>query len=393
LINAFEDLSDYLLDRSNPLLKTYPKAGIPFLARWCAGENLKRILFDSFGNIDCLDKYVLRSELSVRESQAFPKGLAVHWIAGNVPTLGLLSLILGVITKNSNLVRLPSSADGLLADLIKSLSLLGNVHKKIANAISIVRYDYSNLEIAEAIAQKADTRIIWGGDESSKSIKALSSKLTSTDLVFPDRTSFLIVGQSEMRKDRLDAVTRLIAHDASVFEQKACASPHTVFLSTDNDNDITTFCETLAKAMQHTLKAIPKVIPSEREVIAILNMRTQYDMFHDAWYSTGTEFSVLSDDKEQLGPAIGNRTLFVRRLPSDEKLIEMIPENIQSVGIAADEEEFSRLSILLGQKGVHRVTPLGAMTHFEIPWDGIDIPQYLVRWSSRQITNNHDTKT
>ena len=61
----------------------------------------------------------------------------------------------------------------------------------------------------------------------------------------------------------------------------------------------------------------------------------------------------------------------------------IIPPNIQSVGIAADDDEMEYFTTLLGSCGVHRITALGSMTHFELPWDGIFIPQHLVRWTSR----------
>jgi hypothetical protein len=366
------------------LLKKYPNSGLPFLGQWCARDNLRNILIDSFGSLDILDQYFPLIKAINREVRVFPKGLVVHWMTGNVPTLGLLSLVSGILTRNSNLVRLPSLADGLLADLIAHLYELGNIHKVLARAIAIIRYDHNDKDIAESISRSADARIIWGGDESAMAIKSLPTKTTCLDMVFPDRTSFSIVGNSELSGDRLDAVTRLIAHDVSVFEQKACASPHTVFISTNDDTEVEIFCQALAKAMEHILKTIPKQTPSQKEVMAILNLRTQYDMFHDAWYPQGTEFTILSDNNAQLGPPIGNRTVYVRKLPEDGDLVAILPKNIQSVGITADREEFERITTVLGAAGVHRFTPLGAMTHFEIPWDGIDIPQYLVRRTTRQ---------
>ena len=106
-------------------------------------------------------------------------------------------------------------------------------------------------------------------------------------------------------------------------------------------------------------------------------------MFHKATYSKGTEYSIFSDNESKLGPPIGNRTIYVRKLPDLETLSTIIPPNIQSVGIAADDDEMEYFTTLLGSCGVHRITALGSMTHFELPWDGIFIPQHLVRWTSR----------
>ena len=385
LINAFQCISVSLLQRSNQLYKIYPNSGIPYLGKWCTADNLSDMLIDSFGSLDCLDRFVVSGKNVDREVKAFPKGFVVHWMAGNVPTLGLLSLISGILTKNVNLVRLPSLADNLLVDLMAHFCDLGEVCKAIAKSVGIIRYDFNNQEAAESLSLLADVRMIWGGDESSQAIKKLPTKLTSLDMVFPDRTSFAVVGKSMLSEDKLKGVTRLIAHDASVFEQKACASPHTVFLMSDNDFEIKRFCQFLADAMQATLKEMPKRVPSQKEIMSILNLRTQYDMFYDAWYSKGAEFTILSDNKIQLGPPIGNRTIYVRKLISIEELLPVLPENIQTIGIAADQREFEIVTSGLGSIGIHRFTPLGAMTQFEVPWDGIRLPHYLVRWTSRPV--------
>ncbi|MBW1801642.1 MAG: hypothetical protein JRJ85_13045 [Deltaproteobacteria bacterium] len=388
LVDAFEVFSESLLTRSNPLLGKYAGSGIPFLGRWCGKENLTNILGDALGSIECLDRFVSMSFNVDRSARAFPKGLIIHWMAGNVPTLGLLSLVSGILTKNANIVRIPSLSDNLLADLMNHLSGLGGVPGVMARSVAIIRYDYRDSEAAEEVSRSADVRIIWGGDESSASIKRLPTKLTCMDMVFPDRTSFVVLGRSALSRERMDAVARLIAHDASVFEQKACASPHTVLLSTDDEKTIQFFCRSLKSAMHRILKLIPKTTPLQKEVQAILNLRAQYDMFHEAWYSKGTEFSIFWDDKIQIGPPIGNRTIFVRSLPSVDELATILPSNVQSVGIAADGDEYERLTNLLGAAGVHRFTPLGAMTHFDIPWDGVVMPQLLVRWTTRQIVKN-----
>lgn len=384
LIDAIDKFSKELLSRANPLHKKYPRHGLPFLGHWCKKENLVGLLDNSLGSIDCLDKYV---GFYGGEKRAFPKGIVVHWIAGNVPTLGLLSLISGILTRNANLIRVPTKANNLLDDLLMQFAESGEIQQTIANSVKIIRYDYMEKDLAESISRLADVRIIWGGDESSTAIKSLPTKLTCTDIVFPDRTSFVIVGKPYLSGNKNETITRLIAHDASVFEQKACASPHTVFLDTDEEHEIEKFCEALSIAMQEYLDKIPKITPTQKEVSAILNLRAQYDMFHEAWYSQGTEYTILSDNDVKLGPPIGNRTIYVRRLPTEDKLAAIIPKNIQTVGIAAEGEAFERITRQLGYVGVQRFTPIGAMTTFEIPWDGIDLPQYLIRWTTRRRSN------
>ncbi len=380
---AFDDLAAALLDRGNPLLGRFSGSGLPFVARLCEGRNLAAMVGDSLGGLDHLDRFLPRASETGREARAYPRGIAVHWLAGNVPTLGVLSLISAMMTKNASVVRVPSAASELLAELLRLFHGMGEAHRLLAGAVAVVRYDRDDTASAEALSAIADVRMIWGSDETTAAIRALPSKPGCVDVVFRDRTSFTIVGRTHLSGERADRTARLIAHDASVFEQKACASPHTVFLSTDSDDELDAFCERLDRAMRAQLRQIPKQAPTPQELAAILNLRSQYAMFHKTWHPPGLEYTILADEEERLGPPIGNRTVYVRKLPPDAALVAAIPENVQTVGLAAEGEESDRLTSLLGAAGVHRITAPGGMTQFELPWDGLPVPQCLVRWTLR----------
>ncbi len=384
IVAALDGLSRSLLKRSCPLLSRYPEAGLPFLARLCREGEFSAMVADALDGLDCLDGFVAGSHVPGRERRAYPRGLVGHWLAGNVPTLGLLSLLAALMTKNASLVRLPSSADGLLSDLLAHFVGLGADHAILAASVAVVRYDHRHAAIAEAVSRMVDARIIWGGDESAAAVRSLPCKPACLDLVFPDRTSFVVVGRDYLEGERARAAVRLIAHDASVFEQRACASPHTVLLATDSNEVQEEFCGLLDEAMAEACRRIPKRAPSPMLASAVLNLRGQYDIFHQAWHPQGLEYTILSDDKVALGPPIGNRTLFVRRLPPLDELERIIPANVQTVGLAAEGEEYEFLSNTLGEAGVHRVCPLGAMTMFELPWDGLFVPHFLVRWTTRK---------
>ena len=59
-----------------------------------------------------LDNYIDTSDKKFLVS-ATPKGIITHWLSGNVPILGLLSLIQGLTTKNINILKI-SKDTGML---------------------------------------------------------------------------------------------------------------------------------------------------------------------------------------------------------------------------------------------------------------------------------------
>jgi hypothetical protein len=389
IIEIFDDFSNRLIDSRNAIHKTHPNSGVAFIANWCRKPNLEKILKTSFGNSGYLDRFLPGEANTLHAYRAFPRGVAVHWMAGNVPTLGFLSMIMGVLTKNANLIKVSSSSNKMLSDLLATLSSAQSTGphngKDLTRSIAVVRFDRSRVDIAESLSKIADVRIIWGSDESVDAIRKLPSKTEAIDIVFPNKTSLMVIASKILENTELQVLTRRIATDVSVFEQKACASPHTIFVETESDQVMEVFAEELKNQLLNSLRSLPKTVPAEKEVSRVLKLRAQYDMFHRAWYSSGTEFTILCDDLFQLGPAIGNRTLFLRKIDNLEKIADLITPKVQSVGIIADNEQTERLACIYGEKGVQRFAKLGTMTHFEIPWDGHFFPQYMVRWTSRPI--------
>ena len=114
ILETFEKFSKKILTTNNFLQNKYRGYGLPFIDQWCSKKNLKQILNSHFQSLDELN---LKNSKKNNRFKILPKGLVVHWIAGNVPTLGFLSLILGILTKNKNIVRLPQFSKKILEDL------------------------------------------------------------------------------------------------------------------------------------------------------------------------------------------------------------------------------------------------------------------------------------
>lgn len=387
IISVIDRFAEHLLHKSNPIHRQCPGAGIPFIASWCRRQNIERLLDAALPSRSMLDDFNRSQTRPDRAYRAFPRGLVVHWLAGNVPTLGFLSLIGGLVTKNANVVKVANDTDDLLATLLNQMAQTtaetGMDPVCLLSATAVIRYDHTERHIGEALSRRADTRIIWGSDETVRQIRSLPTKIETNDVVFPNRTSLVVISEESLRKGDTSSIARRLAQDISVFEQKACASPHTVFLLSSDNEVLRRFAKQLQGALYKQLRRFPKNPPSEREVSTILNLRARYDMFHEAWYSGGTEFSVLSDDLVQLGPPIGNRTVFLRLIQDTQQLTELITPEVQTIGIEAHGSEFAELTSILGAQGVFRFAKLGTMTHFESPWDGHFLPQHLVRWTSR----------
>ena len=142
-------------------------------------DNLKRELDLSLrGNYLILDKFVKLENGGKKLYHTQPRGLAVHWIAGNVDELGIFSIIQALITKNVSLIKAPSNYENLL-DLVNLLKLTNTeklLGEELVKTISIIYLEKDDEQNQKLISENADVRIIWGGLDAVSSIISTPKK-------------------------------------------------------------------------------------------------------------------------------------------------------------------------------------------------------------------------
>lgn len=378
ILETFEKFSKKILTTNNFLQNKYRGYGLPFIAQWCSKKNLKQILNSHFQSLDELN---LKNSKKNNRFKILPKGLVVHWIAGNVPTLGFLSLILGILTKNKNIVRLPQFSKKILEDLLFEFKKINKTSREICKNVLILRYDKKLEKISKKLSEIADARVIWGSDDTCNNIRAYKTKLSCEDLIFSNKVSFIIVDKKTL-KSKKRKIFEKISRDILVFDQKACASPHTIFLEKATNSEVENFCKHLSSTLKDLHKRYKFTRTSAQKKMEILNLRLRYSL-NGKVFSKSNDFSstVLFDKKEKLGPIIENGTIFVRRLPDRNKIDKIFPSNIQTLGITRNSKSLKPYFVELQKNGLARIKFVGQMTSFESVWDGINIPLKLTRLS------------
>jgi len=376
IILVFESLSKFLLN-NKAFYEKYNNHGVPFLSRWLAKDNLINVLNNSFFNYKNLDY----SSDSNKDTFLLPVGTISHWIAGNVPSLGILSLVPGLLTKNKNIIKLPSVSDDFIPDLLNEMSKFSNVGKELFNNIEIHRADYkSELDLLHKISKKSDLRVIWGGDESSNSIKNFPSKITCKDLIFHDKVSFVILDINEHNIKKIESINKRLISDTVLFNQKACASPHNIFFKKNKFLSLKEYCEELSRSFQNYFKE-NDYNHDPSDIHNVINQRLINSLKNKVFQSQNLDYTIVIENHITLSKPVSNRFLFIKEYQKLNDIFDIIPENCQTVGLETNETNFNKYKFLLLEKGVLRVKKIGSMTHFEIPWDGIDIPRFMVRYS------------
>ena len=167
-INFLDSLSKDLI--SNKKARSFPD--IIAFAFWCRKKNIIKI----------------KSKLSSKELRV-GLGSIFHITPSNVPLNFAYSFAFGLLTGNSNLVKLPSQ--NFLQTKIVCLSINNLMKKKKFRIFGrknfFFKYGSENKNITKEISLKVDGRVVWGGDKTVNDVRKIDTKPRSKDIYFADR--------------------------------------------------------------------------------------------------------------------------------------------------------------------------------------------------------------
>ena len=145
----------------------------------------------------------------------------------------VFSLIFGLITGNSNIVKVPSKKFDEIGIICRSINYVLNKkkHIKVKNMITVIRYASNNDLLTKKFSAICDARLIWGGDKTITEIKKFDTKPKNIDIPFADRYSISLINSEKFLKLSQHKVLNLIKNfynDTYAVDQNACSSPHLI---------------------------------------------------------------------------------------------------------------------------------------------------------------------
>ena len=387
--------SKWMEDESN--LIHLRAQGLQFLSNWCKGDTLRTIADESLrGRRGYIDNPRGHSYLHTnrRLLYARPRGIVSHWLAGNVPLLGMLTLAQSIITKNSNILKAASSFSSVLPALLETfrdlevISPAGRIIKgnDVLKTIAVIYYDRSDVTSAHIMSELSNCRISWGGKEAIKNTISLPKDINCEDIIFGPKLSYMVIGEEILKNERLSKkYARRAATDISVFDQYACASPHTIFLENpEHNNNAKRFASLLSQELDKALIRIPKGKIDQAIASQIESVRLRYELVGDVWKSNNTDWTILYNDSSEakLANPIYSRVITLVSVKDIMLTAELAHTGIQTIGLGLDGDKKLMYAKIASNKGAQRFPDIGRMTNFDTPWDGLYPMDRLVKWIS-----------
>ena len=167
----------------------------------------------------------------VRMQGRAPVGLVFHLVPSNVPTVAFYSWLMALLMGNSSVVRLSSRTDPVQDAMLTILNELFALPEwqAIASRTRFVRYGHDET-VTAWLSAHCHLRIVWGGNETIRQIRAIPLSPSAQEVVFPDRRSMAVIDNhwlAGLDEGQWQRTVTALQQDCTRFNQQACASPTT----------------------------------------------------------------------------------------------------------------------------------------------------------------------
>ena len=294
-------------------------------------------------------------------------GLIVHFLAGNVPAPGIVSICRGLLLRSANLVKVSSRDPVFPALFVESLR---EVDAELADCVAVLDWRRDEAALTQAALEHADAVIAYGDDETISALRGLV-RPTAKFFGYGHGISFAVVAKEAMTGENLARLAEAAAFDVSVYDQQGCMSPHVFYVEEGGQLGPRKFAAALAEAMAAYQARVPRGKLSVEEAAQIAKLRGAYefraasDKSVGIWASElGNDWVVIYEDEPMFTPSCLNRVVFVkpvRRLESVLPLVRRFAANLSTVGVAPMIEGTAAFGAELARMGVQRVCPIGQM--------------------------------
>jgi hypothetical protein len=345
------------------------------------------VLREEFGDPGVLDGFRPRRSVAGR-TRAFGPRLATHVFSGNVPGVGVTSLIRSLLVKAGTLGKTAAGEPLLPALFAQGIA---ETDPELGACIAVTYWPGGNEALEQVAIGAAEAVIVYGGDEVVAAIRA-RVPTHARFMGYGHKLSFGVIGREALTADESVAVAARAALEVATFDQQGCVSPHVFYVEEGGDTSPREWARMLAHAMEEAERTLPRGTLNPREASGIRQLRGEAEFSQLAGNGVelhasaeGTAWTVIFDPDPAFAASCLNRVARVKPVPRLERvpgLVGSLGPYLQTAGVAADPERLLWLAGSLGRLGVSRIAPLGQMAWPPPAWnhDGRPPLRDLIRW-------------
>jgi hypothetical protein len=351
------------------------------------GPALERLLAAEFGDARVLEAFVPGSRAGVRVRAHGPE-LSLHVFAGNVPGVGVTSMVRALLVRSAVLAK-TAAAEPVLAVLFAQA--LARAAPALAACLAVTHWT-GGTEADREAAAAADAIVVYGGAETVAAFRRHAGPATRVIEHGPRLSAGIIgreaLGSPEAARPAAAAAARAVA----TFDQQGCVSPRALFVEAGGGVGPREFARLLAAELAALEASLPRgrLDAAEAAVIHAVRATAEFRAISgedvEVMAGPGTAWTVIYSGTGGFEAVCLNRTIRVLPVPSlEEAAARLHPFRavLQTVGVAGAGSRLEALADALAAAGATRIAPLESMPWPGPDWhhDGAGPLRELVRWT------------
>ena len=295
------------------------------------------------------------------------------------------SLVIGILTGNKNIIRIPEKSIDYAKKLSKIFIKLRKTFPDIVNNNTLVYYK-KDKKLTEFFSLESDGRIFWGTDETIFDLKKLDSKPNSRDVFFNDKTSISIINLDEvlnLSQNKIKKLCRNFFNDTYLFDQNACTSTKIIILiGNKNIKNTDVFWRELNEIIKKNYSLTDFMATDKFFITSTFlgkNIKQNYKVKNIKNNINIIQCKKLNDVK--IKNLISRWGLFYEMKCSNIKNIKIpISKNYQTISyFGLNKKQKEKIFLNDSLKNFNRVVPIGNTMNFQLTWDGYDLINYLTK--------------
>ncbi len=309
-------------------------------------------------------------------------GTVTHIAPSNIPVNFAFSLLMGMISGNSNLVRMPTQhypQVALFVELFDHVCAKPNYHRFSIENI-FFQSDRESKVLDELICQTHGL-VVWGGDTTVNHFRSRSKAPYCVDIYFPNRVSSSLISADELLKcsvNELDIICHHFYNDTYLVDQNACSSPNYIVWVGDEHKCVRAqeqFWSRMGVLVQKNYKLDPvATIDRMLDVIDLVSaQKNQFELRRSHNDILRHSEASLSAQKMRYGTFLER---YVSKLCDVPKILRVSDQTLTVYGFDLD-----RVFNICSQQELYfdRIVRIGRALDMGMDWDGKNMLVQLSR--------------
>lgn len=326
-------------------------------------DALRRLLRAELRDPRVLERFVRHAPN--QQVRAVPPRLALHILSGNVPGVGVTSLVRSLLARAPALCKTAAGEPVLPVLFARAIA---DHDADLASALAVTHWPGGDRDLEAAALDAADLVVHYGGRDA---VADLRSRLPDHVRLVEHgpRISFAAIARELAGRP---SIARDAALAVALFDQQGCVSPHVIYVEENGRIAARTFAERLARQLADLAYDLPRGRLSTAEAAAVQALRTDVEFRaiagEDArlWAGDGLAWTVTYEADSGFAASCLHRTVrvkSVRDLGDVAALVQPYRGLLQTVALEAPRRRRPALAAALVEAGATRITTL-----VDMPW-------------------------